>query len=113
MNDLNQIILEGDVLENSETKELATGTKTTTIKIATERFYKNSNNEQVKEVCYFDVECYGNGFASLLPNIKKGKCIRVVGRLKQKRWKDEKGKNFSKVVVVAEHIEVKRGVNEI
>ena len=33
--------------------------------------------------------------------------MRVVGRLKQSRWKDKDGKSQSKVFVVAEHIEYK------
>ena len=33
--------------------------------------------------------------------------MRVVGRLKQNRWKDNDGKNVSKVFIVAEHIEYK------
>ena len=38
---------------------------------------------------------------------KKGRGVRVVGRLKQDTWKDENGKSASKVYVVAEHIEYK------
>jgi len=38
---------------------------------------------------------------------KKGRGVRVVGRLKQDVWKDADGKQQSKVYVVAEHIEYK------
>ena len=40
-------------------------------------------------------------------NAKKDRGIRVVGRLKQDRWTDENGKTFSKVKIIAEHIEYK------
>ena len=33
--------------------------------------------------------------------------MRVVGRMKQNRWKDEKGINHSKLFIVAEHIDLK------
>ena len=36
-----------------------------------------------------------------------GRGIRVVGRIAQKKWKDEEGKEYSRVFVVAEHIELK------
>lgn len=35
----------------------------------------------------------------------KGAGVRIVGRLKQNRWKDGGGKNCSKVFVVVEHID--------
>jgi single-strand DNA-binding protein len=40
-------------------------------------------------------------------NSTKGRGLRVVGRLKQNRWKDADGKTQSKIFVVAEHIEYK------
>jgi single-strand DNA-binding protein len=36
---------------------------------------------------------------------RKGRGIRVVGRLKQNRWSDAVGNNRSKVIIVAEHVE--------
>ena len=38
---------------------------------------------------------------------KKGRGVRVVGRLKQDTWKDNNGKTASRIYVVAEHIEYK------
>jgi single-strand DNA-binding protein len=40
-------------------------------------------------------------------NLKKGRGVRVVGRLKQDRWKDQGGKNHERVKIVAEHVEFK------
>ena len=37
-------------------------------------------------------------------HLKKGRGVRVVGRLKQDRWADQEGNNRSRVKVVAEHI---------
>ena len=37
----------------------------------------------------------------------QGRGVRIVGRLKQDRWKDENGKNHSKVFIVAEHVDFK------
>ena len=42
-----------------------------------------------------------------MENGAKGRGVRVVGRLKQDRWVGKDGKNYSKVKVVAEHIEFK------
>jgi single-strand DNA-binding protein len=39
--------------------------------------------------------------------LKKGRGVRVVGRLKQDRWTDPDGKPRSRVEIVAEHVEFK------
>jgi single-strand DNA-binding protein len=39
---------------------------------------------------------------------KKGRGVRVVGRLKQDRWAGPEGQGRSKVSIVAEHVEFKQ-----
>jgi single-strand DNA-binding protein len=38
---------------------------------------------------------------------RKGRGVRIVGRLKQDRWTDTESKNHSRISVVAEHVEFK------
>ena len=73
--------------------------------IAVNRYYKKADGTFEQEVSYFDVEAWGNLVESVGKNASKGCGCRVVGRLKQDRWKDGNGKSFSKVSIVAEHIE--------
>lgn len=107
MNQLNSIILEGNVVRQAELTEPTKGFKICKFPLAVNRFTKKSNGESVEEVSFFDVEAYGKMAESCEKDILKGRGIRVVGRLKQNRWKDSEGKSFSKVFVVAEHIEYK------
>lgn len=104
MNMLNSLILEGYVSKGLETKPGFAD-----FEIGVERFYKNADGEQIKDVSYFSVELYGAMTESLKvdKNIYVGRGVRIVGRLKQKTWKDEEGKTFSRIVVIAEHIEYK------
>jgi len=60
-----------------------------------------------KEVSYFDVEAWSRLGASCAQYLKKGRGVRVVGRLKQDRWVDPEGKQKAKVKIVAEHVEFK------
>jgi single-strand DNA-binding protein len=39
--------------------------------------------------------------------LKKGRGVRVVGRLKQDRWTNPEGQGRSKIQIVAEHMEFK------
>ena len=106
MNNMNQIILEGRCVRNAEIKETPSGSKVSTVCVAVIRDYRNAQGEKVNEVCYFDVKGFGDNFASLYERkCRKGKPLRVIGRLKQERWKDDDGKAYSKVYVIAEHID--------
>ena len=106
MNQLNQVILEGNVCVQPETKTLKSGKHWCTVPIAVTRKYKiQENGEWGKEVSYFDVEAFGN-FADLCVQLcPKGRGLRVVGRLKQDRWQSEEGKAHSKIKIIADHIE--------
>ena len=106
MNSLNSILLEGNLTRDPETKTLPSGTQVCNFSVASNRFYKQ-NDALEKEVSYFDVEAWARLGQSCSDILKKGRGVRVVGRLKQDRWIDALGKSHSKVKVVAEHVEYK------
>lgn len=106
MNSLNSILLEGNLTRDPETKTLSTGNQVCNFSIASDRFYRQNDNME-KEVHYFDVEAWSRLGLACSQNLKKGRGVRVVGRLKQDRWTDSEGKAKSRVMIVAEHVEFK------
>jgi single-strand DNA-binding protein len=111
MNSLNSILLEGNLTRDPESKTLPSGTQVCSFSVASDRFYKQ-NEILEKEVSYFDVEAWSRLGQSCVENLKKGRGVRVVGRLKQDRWTDNDGKTKSKVKIVAEHVEFKPAFNK-
>ena len=108
MNPTNQIIIEGNVVRDTQVKETPRGTRVCVISMATNRFFKDTKGELQKEVGFFDVEAWGENFCNrIVSKAKKGIGLRVVGRLKQDRWKGTDGKSNSKVSIIAEHIDFK------
>lgn len=107
MNQLNSIILEGNLVANAELTEPSKGFKVCRFSLGVNRFTKSLNGESIDEVSFFDVEAYGKLAEACEKNCTKGRGVRVVGRLKQNRWKNSEGKNFSKIYVIAEHVEYK------
>lgn len=107
MNQINSLIIEGNLVKDCEIVETVKGFKVGKMIIVANRFIKNANGEVTVEVSYFDIEMCGVMAEKLADKCKKGIGVCVVGRLKQERWKDETGKNHSKVVVICEHIEFK------
>ena len=106
MNQLNSIILEGNVVKKAEFSEPKTGFQVCKFPLAVNRKSKTPEGETKEEVSFFDVETYGEMAESCYKWCDKGLGVRVVGRLKQSRW-EENNKKHSRVYVVAEHVEYK------
>ena len=89
MNAMNQIIIEGNIVRAPTHKETPRGTKVTTVPIAVNHFYKDSSGRDVDEVGFYEVETWGEKFSALMAKYAlQGRGVRIVGRLKQDRWKD-------------------------
>jgi len=107
MNSLNSILVEGNLVKDPNTRTLPSGNQICAFTLATNRYYKNGNQAFEDEVSYFDVEAWSRLGTTCAQYLKKGKGVRVVGRLKQDRWTDPEGKQRTKVKIVAEHVEFK------
>ncbi len=106
MNNLNSIILEGNLVRDPEANLTPRGTSVCNFAIASNRYYK-SEGVRKDEVSYFDVEVWSRVAESCEKHLKKGRGVRVVGRLKQDRWIDDDGNPHNRVKVVGEHVEFK------
>lgn len=72
---------------------------------------KKENDQWVDDVSYFDVTIWGKTAENLRQYLLKGKQIAVDGYLKQDRWQKD-GQNFSKIVVVANSVQLLGGKSE-
>jgi single-strand DNA-binding protein len=104
MNNLNSIIIEGNMVRDPLFRSTAKGTPLCTFSIASNRFYKQGSGLE-SEVSFFDVETWSDLAESCHDMGHKGRGVKVVGRLKQDRWNGPDGKQRSRVAIVAEHVE--------
>jgi len=104
MNNLNSILIEGNLVRDPLLRSTQKGTQLCTMSLASNRYYKQDTGFE-KEVSFFDVEIWSRLAELCYAKGKKGRGVRVVGRLKQDRWNDPDGKPRSKVTIVAEHVE--------
>lgn len=112
MNNINCLIVEGNITRVPEFKTTAHGYPICRLPIAVNHYYrKNNSDEYVDEVSYFDVETFGKLAEICAKFSQKGRGISVVGRIKQNRWKSEDGKAQSRITIVAEKVEFKPRVN--
>jgi len=105
MNNLNSVLIEGNLTKDPALSYTKAGTAVTTFSIAVNRQYK-SKDDYKEEVAYLTIESWGKTAENCNEFLKKGRGVRVVGRLKQERW-ESAGSKQSKVIIVAEHVEFK------
>ena len=104
MNNLNSILIEGNLVRDPLLRSTPKGTQVCTMSLASNRYYKQESGFE-KEVSFFNVESWSRLAEACYNKGKKGRGVRVVGRLKQDRWTGTDGKPQSRITIVAEHVE--------
>ena len=104
MNNLNSVLIEGNMVRDPIVRSTPKGTAVCNFAIASNRFFRQDSNLE-KETNFFEVETWGKLADTCGSQGRKGRGVRVVGRLKQDRWTGIDGKNHNKVTIVAEHVE--------
>jgi single-strand DNA-binding protein len=104
MNNLNSILLEGNLVRDPLLRSTSKGTSVCTFTLASNRFFRQDSGME-KEVNFFDVETWSKLAEHCYNQGRKGRGVRVVGRLKQDRWNGTDGRTHSRVAIVAEHVE--------
>ena len=107
MNQLNSVIVEGNVAKQPVSKEPVPGFKVADFTIGVNRYSKDKNGNWKEEVSFIPVHVQNKMADYAVEKAVKGRGVRVVGRLKQERWKTAEDKWDSRMMVVAEHIEYK------
>lgn len=111
MNNLNSVLIEGNLTRDPELKYTPKGSAVCSFVLASNRYFKQDGETQ-KEVAFFEVTTWSRLAEVCGEYLKKGRGVRVVGRLKQDRWTSPEGQGRSKISIVAEHVEFKPQMKE-
>ncbi|MCR5761619.1 MAG: single-stranded DNA-binding protein [Sphaerochaetaceae bacterium] len=106
MNDLNTVLIEGRLVRDPDLRTFATG-QMCRFSIACARFYFDKDKRWVQDTSFLSVEVWGAAAKVCSDVLKKGRSVRVVGRIRQRTWKDNMEKNREYICIIAEHIEFK------
>jgi len=112
MNNLNSVLIEGNMVRDPLVRSTPKGTQVCNFSIASNRYYRQDSNME-KEVGFFDIEAWGKLADACSSQGRKGRGVRVVGRLKQDRWTGSDGKSHNKVAIVAEHVEYRSDIKKV
>lgn len=103
MNNLNTVLMEGTLIRDPERSNQAEGSSTCKLALANNRYYFKAGDWE-QDASFFTIYVFGPVAEACMKVLKKGRGIRVVGRLKQLRY-TVAGLNREKVAILAEHIE--------
>lgn len=106
MNNLNSVILEGQLVRNPQAKTDHKGNMVCFFTLATERRFVRKHEEQ-QDISYFDVEISNHCAELCAAVLEKDSGVRVMGRLREATWVDGGGKKHSRLWIVGEHVERK------
>lgn len=103
MTDLNRVSLVGRLTKDATTKPIG-NTNVIEVSIACNRSVKKGE-QWVDEVSYFEASYFTKG-TKMADMLKKGTQIAIDGSLKQDRWQGKDGKNASKIVILADNLQI-------
>lgn len=104
MNNLNTVLIEGTLTRDPERRQMTTDVTYCRLAVANNRYYADRTGTWKQETSFFTIHVYGNVAETCMKYLRKGRGIRVVGRLKQYRFQND-GMAREMVYVIAEHIE--------
>lgn len=98
MNNLNRVIINGNLTTDCKLERGKNGTAYGGFCIAVNRSVKKGDNwEEVTS--FFEVKAFGKLFESQHPYLNKGANVTVEGSLIQERWESKEGEKRSKIVI--------------
>ncbi len=107
MTDLNSVTVIGRLTKDVDLRYMANGNAVGNMSIAVNRSVKKGEQWE-DEASFFEVTLWGKQAEALKPYLTKGQQIVVQGYLKQSSW-DKDGEKRSKVVIIAENIQLVGG----
>jgi single-strand DNA-binding protein len=112
MNMLNMLLIEGNMVDDPFIQDKQNAKPLVAFCIAHKRYHRNKKGEVEEDLSFFDCEAWGELARSVMNAGRKGKTVRISGRIKQQKWiaRDEntgKTRHRQKVIIIVHEIEFK------
>ena len=99
----NNVQVVGNVTRDPELRYTPSGASVTNFSIAWNRRYER-NGQQVEDVNFFDIVCWGTLADNVAASITKGVRVIVEGCLDQRSWETPQGEKRSKIEITADEV---------
>jgi single-strand DNA-binding protein len=111
MPELNSVVIAGNLTKDPIFRQTTSGTPVVNFSIASNRRFKDKNEEWKEDVCYVGIVAWNRLADSCKDRLKKGNAVLVDGELQSRTFKTEDGTNRTIVEIKARRIQFlnKRG----
>ncbi len=103
MNNLNSVLIEGNLTKDPELSYTSTGKPVVKLRIGSNRSYKKDDEYQ-QEASFFDITVWGKQAENCAEYLQKGSPVFIEGRLKFEQWETD-GQKRSKLKVEAQTVQ--------
>ena len=105
MPEINSVIIAGNLTKDPVFRQTTNGTPVVNFSVASNRKYRDSNNQWQEDVCYVGVVAWNKLAESCNERLKKGCAVLIDGELQSRSWKTEDGFNRNVVEIKARRIQ--------
>lgn len=105
MPELNAVVIAGNLTKDPIFRQTTSGTPVVNFSIASNRRFRDKNEEWKEDVCYVGVVAWNRLAESCRDKLKKGNAVLVDGELQSRTFKTEDGNNRTIVEIKARRIQ--------
>ena len=105
MPELNSVIIAGNLTKDPIFRQTTNKTPVVNFSIASNRKYRDANNQWQEEVCYVGIVAWNKLADSCMNRLKKGSAVLIDGELQSHSFKSEDGFTRSIVEIKARRIQ--------
>ena len=105
MPELNSIMIAGNLTKDPVFRQTTNGTPVVNFSIASNRKYRDGNNQWQEEVCYVGVVAWNRLAESCTNRLKKGSAVFIDGELQSHLFRNEDGPSRNVVEIKARRIQ--------
>ncbi len=102
---VNAVFLHGRLTGDPELRYTPGGTAVCEFRMASNRYYRDSNDEQQEETVFVPVTTWGRRAENCGEYLSKGSETIVEGRLQLDQWETQDGENRSQLKIVANNVQ--------
>ncbi len=105
MPEINSVIIVGNLTRDPIFRQTTNGTSVVNFSIASNRKYRDANNQWQEEVCYVGVVAWNKLADSCTNRLKKGSAVLIDGELQSHIFKNDDGQSRNVVEIKARRIQ--------
>jgi single-strand DNA-binding protein len=105
MPELNSVLIAGNLTKDPVIRQTRNGTPVANFSIASNRKFRDGDNQWQEDVCYVGVVAWNRLAESCVDKLRKGSAVLVEGELQSRTWQTEDGSTRSTVEIKARRIQ--------